>query len=432
MATLKSTALAALLKAPGKYGDGDGLWLHVRQPGKGSWYFHYGSRARQRQMSLGNAGLIPLAEARDLAMQARKLLAHGIDPLNHRVEAKAAEEVARARNIDFAGAAEAYIKANEPGWRNAHHRYQWRATLDYACETIGSLPVSAINTDHVLQVLEPIWTTKSETASRLRGRIEMVLAYATARGWRDRNVINPALWRGHLQLMLPARRKVRAVEHLAALPWQEAPAFMRALRVRSGFGVNALEFAILTGVRSGEVRGARWDEIRLDDAVWTIPAARMKGGKPHRVPLSKPALAILREMAKLQDGSGLVFLGLKRGVLMSDMTLTAVLRRMGQSDITVHGFRSTFRDWAAEATSHPNHVVEQALAHAIPSAVEAAYRRGDLFEKRKALMDEWATFLGRPPAEIIALPGAGRRKALGRRGAGAGEEIAPPIRPGAG
>ena len=271
------------------------------------------------------------------------------------------------------------------------------------------MPVGAIETEHVLSVLAPIWSKKPETASRLRGRIELVLSYATARGWRDRNVLNPAIWRGHLQLVLPSKRKVRAVEHHAALPWQEAPAFTRALRQREGFGVNALMFAILTATRSGEVRGARWNEVDLDGAVWTIPARRMKGRQPHRVPLPAPAVAILNELVKLKDGSGLVFLGTKLNTPMSDMTLTAVLRRMGRGELTVHGFRSTFRDWAAETTGYPNHVVEQALAHAIPSAVEAAYRRGDLFEKRKALMDDWATYLEKSPAQVVR-PEFGRRR----------------------
>jgi len=238
----------------------------------------------------------------------------------------------------------------------------------------------------------------------------MVLSYAAVSGWRDRNVLNPATWRGHLQLMLPSKRQVHTVEHLAALPWPEAAAFMRSLRQREGFAARALEFAILTAVRSGEVRGARWEEIDLDGATWTIPPERMKANREHRVCLSAPAMAVLREVAKLKNGPGLVFLGLKQGVAMSDMTLGAVLRRMGRSDITVHGFRSTFDDWAHETTAHPNHVIEQALAHAIPSAVEAAYRRGDLFEKRRALVDDWAAYLANSPAKVMR-PKFGQRRA---------------------
>jgi integrase len=414
MATkLTATAVAALIRSrkTGKHGDGDGLWLYVSAPGRAHWYFHYGRRGGQRMMSLGSAAQFTLAQARVLAGEARELLNQGIDPIERRREQQAAAEVAKARETTFADAVNAYISGHEATWRNPKHRYQWRATLAYACETIGSVPVSAVETEHVLKVLDPIWRTKPETGSRLRGRIEVVLSYATARGWRDRNVMNPAIWRGHLQLVLPSKHKVRKVEHLAALPWQDAPAFMKALHEREGFGVRALEFVILTAVRSGEVRGTRWDEIDLDSAVWTIPAGRMKvkDAKDHRVPLSKPAIAILRQMAELRDGSGLVFLGLKQGVPMSDMTLSVVLRRMGQEDITVHGFRSTFRDWAAETTNHPNHVVEQALAHAIPSAVEAAYRRGDLFEKRRTLMNEWAAYLAKTPTKVLR-PRFGQRR----------------------
>ena len=399
----KLTAKTAENAGPGMHGDGDGLWLRVVTEERRNWLFRYQRQGKGREMGFGPFPAVSLAEARDKADAARKLLANGADPLEQRREEKAAKQTAKARATSFAEACDAYIASNEAAWRNPKHRYQWRATLDYACKTIGPMAVGAIETEHVLQVLQPIWTTKPETASRLRGRIELVLSYATARGWRDRNVMNPALWRGHLQLVLPSKRKVRPVKHLAALPWQEAPVFMRALHEREGAGVNALMFAIYTAARSGEVRLARWDEIDLDGAVWTIPAGRMKGGKEHRVPLSKPALAILKEMAKLKDGSGLVFLGVKRDVPLSDMTLTAVLRRMGRGDLTMHGFRSTFRDWAAEATGHPNHVVEQALAHAIPSAVEAAYRRGDLFEKRKRLMNDWTAFLARSPAEVVQL-----------------------------
>lgn len=225
-----------------------------------------------------------------------------------------------------------------------------------------------------------------------------MLSYATARGWRDG--ANPAVWRGHLQLMLPARAKVRAVEHHAALDWREAPAFMVELRKRNSFGAKALEFLILTAARSGEVRGATWDEIDLDHGVWTIPAARMKGVRPHRVPLSAPAPGILHAMAELRDGSGLVFLGQKQGKPLSDMSLTAVLRRMARGELTAHGFRSTFRDWAAESTHYPNHVVELVLAHAIGDKVEAAYRRGDLFDRRTALMDDWAAYLAEARSQV--------------------------------
>jgi integrase len=402
VAKLTTTKVQALLRQPGKHGDGNGLWLHVRKPGQGAWHLHYGTRTRQRQMSLGSAEHVTLAEARQKADEARTLLARGIDPLDARHQQQAAAEVARARATSFAEAVDAYIGSHEAGWKNPAHRRQWRAQLDAASKIIGSKPVSAITTEDVLAVLVPLWTAKPETASRTRGRIEMVLSYAAVRGWRDRNTQNPALWRGHLQLVLPSKRKIHKTEHHAALPWQQAPAFMQQLQQREGFGVAALTFAIFTAVRSGEVRGATWAEIHMDSAVWTIPASRMKGGKEHRVPLSPPAIAILHDMAALKDGSGLVFLGMKAGVPLSDMTLSAVLRRMGRTE-TVHGFRSTFSDWAHEATHHSNYVIEQSLAHTIGNSVERAYKRGDLFSKRVTLMSEWAAFLARPAAEVVPL-----------------------------
>jgi integrase len=381
------------LREPGKYNDGNGLVLHIVTPTRRAWVFRYMRKGKARTMTLGSPDTVSLAEARDRRDAARRLLAEGIDPLDQR---HAADDA----GITFATAAARYIAAHETGWRNPKHRQQWTNTIEtYARPVVGALDVSEIATDHVLSVLEPIWREKPETASRLRGRLETILSYATARGWRSGP--NPAVWRGHLQLMLPAKTKVRKVEHHAALDWREAPAFVAKLCERDGMGVLAFRFAILTAVRSGEVRGAQWSEIDIERAVWTIPAERMKSGREHRVPLTESALAILRELADVQDGSGLVFFGAKRGALLSDMTLTAVLRRMARSDLTVHGFRSTFRDWAAEATSYPNHVVEMALAHTIGNAVEAAYRRGDLFEKRIALMNDWAAYLAKPPAKVL-------------------------------
>ncbi len=379
-------------REPGRYGDGDGLWLEVATPQRRAWFLRYMRNGKARTMALGDADGVSLKQAREKAADARKLLGQGIDPIDQRRASREAETAAQAKRTTFGEAAQQYIAGHEPGWRNPKHRQQWRNTLStYAEPVIGNLPVGAVTTEQVLEVLNPIWRTRPETATRVRGRIEQVLSYSIARGWRDGP--NPAVWRGHLQLMLPAKGKVRAVEHHAALDWREAPAFMVELRARASFGARALEFLILTAVRSGEVRGATWDEFDLATRTWTIPAARMKAARPHRVPLSEPALGILRAMAKLKDGSGLVFLGQKHGTPLSDMTLTAVLRRMGRNDLTAHGFRSTFRDWAAENTHHPNHVVELALAHAIGDKVEAAYRRGDLFEKRQALMADWAAYL---------------------------------------
>ena len=391
----------------GKHGDGDGLWLHVITADRRLWFFRYQRKRRARQMGLGAYPDVLLAEAREKAQAARKLLSQDIDPIDQREAVRQAAEAEIARAKTFTDAAQEYIASKEAGWRNAKHAAQWRNTLaTYAKKDIGAMACNAIETADILKVLKPIWTSKPETASRLRGRLEMILSYATAHGWREGP--NPALWRGHLQLMLPARDKIAPVEHLAALDWREAAAFMAELRERDGMGARALEFLILTATRSGEVRSADWSEIKLDEKVWTIPAERMKAAKPHRVPLSDRALALLREMAALKDGSGLVFIGLKRGQPMSDMTLTAVLRRMGRGKLTAHGFRSTFRDWAAESTHYPYHVVEQALAHAIGDRVEGAYRRDDLYEKRAALMADWGAFLSRRRANVVALAGKHR------------------------
>jgi len=404
---LTAKAVAGLT-APGKYGDGDGLWLVVFGKEQRSWMFRFSFAGKVREMGLGSARHISLAQARALADAARRKVIDGVDPIDDR---RAKAEPASARGTSFAAAAKSYIDAHEAAWRNEKHRQQWKNTLaTYADPVIGDLACSEITVDHVLRILEPIWTRKPETARRVRGRIETILAYATVRKWREGP--NPAVWRGHLQLMLPSRGKVARVKHHAALDWREAPAFMTKLRQQDSMGALALEFAILTAARSGEVRGATWAEIDPDAAVWTIPAERMKAGKEHRAPLAAPALAVLDKLRLLRAGDDvLIFPGAKqidgRYQPLSDMTLTAVLRRMGRSDVTQHGFRSTFRDWAAETTHHPNHVVELALAHAIPSAVEAAYRRGELLEKRKALMNDWAGYLAKPPAKIVPLrPGA--------------------------
>ena len=384
------------LTKPGLYSDGGNLYLQVRGPQQRSWLFRYMIQGRARSMGLGHVDDVSLVEARNKADAARKLVREGTDPLDVR-----ATEQARAKAITFGEAAERYVTTQEAGWRSAEHGATWRATLAAdVVPVIGKIPVEAIDTDLVLKVLNPIWRVKPETASRIRGRIEKVLSYAIVQGWRSGP--NPAAWRGHLQLTLPAVRKVRPVQHFAACDWREAPAFMAKLREQNGMGARALEFAILTAARSGEVRGATWDEIDLERAVWTIPGSRIKAGKEHRVPLSAAALDLLRSVALLRAEGRPVFRGPKPQP-MTDRALTYPLEQMGRRDLTVHGFRSTFRDWAAEATSYPNHVVEQALAHTIGNAVEAAYRRGDLFEKRAALMADWAAYLSRPPAEVVAL-----------------------------
>jgi integrase len=353
-------------------------------------------------MGLGPVSDVSLAEARAKAAEARKLLRDGIDPRAHRDSAKAAAIAASARAVTFAEVVERYVSAQETGWRSTRHRALWRASMaTHVLPILGPLPVAAITTELVLKVLEPLWTDRTETASRLRGRIESVLSYATARGWREGP--NPAVWRGHLALMLPRKSKVKPVQHFAALDWREAPALMAALRGQSSIGSLALQSAILTAARSGEVRGATWDEIDFDAAVWTIPASRMKASRAHRVPLSQAAVAVLRAVEILRTPGGPIFPSLRLRRPLTTTALARALHTLGRTDLTVHGFRSTFRDWAAEATAYPNHVVEQALAHSISNAVEAAYRRGDLFAKRVALMEDWATFLVQPAAEVVVL-----------------------------
>lgn len=390
------TAIQVKTLGPGRHGDGDGLCLAVSKSGARSWIFRYRDGARIREMGLGSAGTgagaVPLAKARARAADLRRKRADGIDPL----EAKRADEVKHladaARAVTFRQAAEAFIATNRPGWRSSKHALQWTATLErYAYPTIGDLPVSEIGTVHVLKVIEPIWSKKPETASRIRGRIESVLDAATARGLREGE--NPARWRGRLNAVLPPRRRVAKVQHHAALPFAELPAFMVDLRARLGTGAAALEFAILTAARSGEVRGLRWCEIDLGGALWTVPADRMKAGREHRVPLSRRALAILTE-AGGGAPDALVFPGAKHGTMLSDMTLTAVLRRMDRGDVTAHGFRSAFRDWVSERTEFPREVAEAALAHIVGDKVEQAYRRGDALDKRRVLMDAWEAYCG--------------------------------------
>jgi integrase len=389
------------LTAPGRYGDGGGLWLQVRRAERRSWLFRYKRQGRAHWMGLGPIEDVTLAEARELAREARRSLLQGDDPIQRR----RTDRAARA-GVSFREVADLYIKSHEGTWRNDKHRAQWRSTLEtYAFPVFGNRPAAEITVGDVMKVLDPIWRDKPETASRLRGRIESVLDYAAARGWRTGD--NPARWRGHLSNLLPARSKVAPVEHHAALPWRETGTFMAELRGQKGIGAAALEFAILTAARTGEVIGARWSELDLAEQVWTVPAERMKARREHRVPLTEAAIAVVRRMepGRPEQGDGLVFPGAKRGRGLSDMSLAAVLKRMGRGEITTHGFRSTFRDWAAEATDYHREVAEAALAHTLRDKVEAAYRRGDLFEKRRRLMGDWAAFCAtgrneRPPSQM--------------------------------
>ena len=394
------TALkVAKVKKPGMYSDGAGLYLQVTGDGESkvakSWIYRFTLRGRSREMGLGSLSLFGLAEARAKAAQCRRLTYEGIDPIESRRAQRTQAALEAATSLTFKDCTEQYIAAHRAGWRNAKHAAQWSATLKtYAEPVIGILPVQKIDTALVMKILEPLWSKKPETASRLRGRIEAVLDWAAVRGHRERE--NPARWRGHLDKLLPARAKVRKIKHHAALPYDELPAFMAVLRSQEGTAARALEFLVLTAARTGEVIGAQPAEMK--DKVWTVPTDRMKGGKEHRVPLSAPALTIVEKMRDDYEGA-FVFPGGKRDKPLSNMAMLALLERMGRSDLTAHGFRSTFRDWAAECTSYPSEVVEMALAHTINSKVEAAYRRGDLFEKRRLLMAEWAKFCARTKRE---------------------------------
>lgn len=377
------------LTAKGRYGDGDNLYLCVNPAGRKSWALLYTVAGRHRQMGLGpledDFGLI---EARDRAAELRKMIRHGIDPLGAaRVEkAKPAPAVETFKKV-----AEDCIAALLPGWTNGKSEGQWRQSLTtYAYPVIGEMDVGAITTDEVYRVLEPIWATKPETAGRVRARIEKVLDRATARKLRTGD--NPARLKGNLDHLLAKQSKVKRVKSHAALPYVETADFMTGLRQREGVAARAFEFAILTAARTSEALGATWSEIDLDAAVWTIPADRMKARRDHRVPLSDAALTLLRAMPR-ENGSDYVFISpMAKGKPLSNMALLATLKRMERTDLTAHGFRSTFRDWAAETTAYPDAVVEMALAHAIGNAVEAAYRRGDLFEKRKRLMADWSAY----------------------------------------
>ena len=384
-----SAMSVANTKTPGLYGDGGGLYLQVSANGSKSWIFRFKLGGRTRYMGLGSLRTISLARAREVASNCRELRLQGIDPIVQRQGARAAARLDAAKTLTFDECRNAYIAAHQAGWRNAKHRSQWVNTLDtYASPVFGKLAVQAIDVALVTQVLEPIWSTKPETASRLRGRIERVLDWAKARGFRAGE--NPARWRGHLDQLLPARSRVRNVRHHAALPFGELPPFTIALRKRAGVAARALEFAILTAARTGEVIGATWGEIDLATRTWTVPANRMKGHREHRIPLSDRAVALLEEIHESRTNA-FVF-SRHGGKPLSNMALLMMLRRMGRGDVTAHGFRSSFRTWAAECTGFPREVVEAALAHVIGNKVEAAYQRGDLFDKRRELMAEWGNY----------------------------------------
>ncbi|GAB6049069.1 site-specific integrase [Methyloparacoccus murrellii] len=350
-------------------------------------------------MGLGSFPAVSLADARQRALEAHQQVAAGVDPF-------AARNRKEVRTPTFTSCAAAYIRAHRHGWKNRKHARQWVATLKtYARPFMGALPVDQVGTEAVLQVLRPIWLTRPETAKRVQGRLENVLDFAAARGWRD--PLNPARWRGHLAMMLPKRSKVQAVEHHPAMPFEQVPAFMRELAESEGLGSKALQFLILTAARSGEVLGAVWSEIDLEARIWTIPGTRMKAGREHQVPLSDAAMAILEGLPRV-SGEGWVFPGQRAGRPLSGQCLLQTMRRMGygvggsRGDFVPHGFRSSFRDWAGEVSTYPNHVCEMALAHVIENKAESAYRRGSLLEKRRAMMGEWSDYVIPPGGNVVA------------------------------
>lgn len=398
------------LTAPGLHFVGvvPGLALQVLPSGGRTWILRAMVAGKRRDMGLGGYPAVTLAQARELARAARERIKAGHDPVAEAKAARSAQAASRATALTFQQCAEKYIAAHKSGWKSEKHAQQWTNTLDqHAYPTLGQMLVRDVGLSHVLAVLEPIWQTKTETASRLRGRIESVLDWATVRKYREGE--NPARWRGHLDKILPKPAKVAKVEHHAAMPVDDVAAFLDRLQKQEGMGARALEFTILTASRSGEIRGATWAEIDLKTKVWTIPAERMKAGKEQRVPLSARAVEVLQALPRVAE-TNIVFPGAK-GQPLSDMTLTATLRRM-EIDSTVHGFRSTFRDWAGERTAHPREVIEHALAHQLKDKAEAAYQRGDMFEKRRRLMDDWAAFLQRPKssANVIELQKDARTK----------------------
>jgi integrase len=387
----------------GYLNDGGGLYLRVAKGGSKQWVYRFTVIGRLREMGLGPIATLSLEEAREKAREYRKLRLDGIDPIEQRRSYKGAARVNAARTMTFRQCAEAYLEAHWESW-DLRTQKAWSGTLArYVYSVFGDMPVAAVGLDLILQVLEPIWKSKTATASRLRGRIESILDWAAVRKFRQGE--NPARWRGHLDQLLPQRGKLQKVEHFAALPFSEISSFMAELRQIAGPAARALELAILTAVRTKEVRGARWSEIDLAERVWTIPAERMtKTGREHRVPLSERALEILQEQQQVRE-SDLVFVSGRTGRPLGSTTLLKLLGHMGHR-VTVHGFRSTFRDWAAEQTNFPRDACEMALAHVVGNQVEAAYRRGDLFRKRQQLMEVWARYCALPAKtgeKVVAL-----------------------------
>lgn len=401
---LTTKKVLKLLKHPGRHGDGDGLYLQVMSPGRGSWLLRYERMGRERTMGLGATVDFTLAEARSRARAARQLLADGIDPLDARRAERDRQALEAARAMTFKQCAEAYFAAHADGWSNVKWRSQFTNTLrDYAYPIIGSVSVAAIDEALVLKVLTPIWKDKTPTARRVRNRIAAVLDYASAAGFRTGT--NPARWEGHLEHLLAAPDKIARVQHHAALPYAEIAPFIARLREEAGVPARALEFLILTAARTGEVVGATWDEIDFETKTWTIAAARMKASKEHRVPLSARAVELLRALPREVNNDN-VFIGVRAGKAIGDIMMARCLKQL-RPDATVHGFRSTFSTWAHETTAFPSHVIELSLAHTVGTAVERAYRRSDMFDKRRKLMEAWARYCTTSPVaktgEVVSL-----------------------------
>jgi integrase len=403
----------------GMHGDGGGLWFQVTAGNGRSWVFRHRVGKKQYEIGLGSASEVSLAEARARAAICRRLVGEGVDLKQRKAELAAAQAAKAPKHLTFKEAAEKYVRAKRAGWKGDKQEAVWTASLEtYVYPLMGDVPVGEIDTSKVMLVLEQkakddksFWEAMPETASRVRGRIEAVLDWAKTRSHRHGD--NPARWRGHLEHQLPAPRKVKPVEHYAALPYADAYDFYQALSARGGYSAECLKFTILTACRSGESMGARWSEIDMVGKTWAIPASRTKTGREHRVPLSAPAIKTLEELIKLKgEGDGFVFPGGNAGKPLSATAMLMLLRKMGREDLTTHGFRSTFRDWAAETTNYANEVVEMALAHAVGSKVEASYRRGDMFERRRRLMDDWAKHcLAKPTAgqNVFAISVVGKR-----------------------
>ena len=397
MVALNSAKSVEAIKEVGYHTCAKGLYLQVSKQGTKSWLFRYTSpiTKKRREMGLGSLDFVSLAEARQLAVDNKRLVIDGKDPIEERKQSQLQKQLEQARNLTFREVAEACIQSKSHGWKNAKHAQQWTNSLEaYVFPTLGHLPISEVSTDLVLKILDPIWVTKAETASRVRQRIETIWDYGKARNYM--NGENPARLKGHLDKILSKTAKVKRVRHFPALPYNEIGSFVKELRTRSGYSALGLEFLILTAARTGEIIGAKWSEMDLEKAVWKIPSERMKAETEHRVPLSPRAVEILKSITSNRNPEEYIFSGWKRNTGLSNNAFLALLKKMQRSDITPHGFRSTFRDWAAEeAHQFPNETIELALAHTIKNKAEAAYRRGDQLERRRELMSEWDKFIER-------------------------------------